>query len=257
MIQPGDRALICSEDGREYLLEVGEKRFSTQHGFVELKELIGKPYGTEVRSHLGKRFHIFRPTIEEIVRHTKRQTQIIFPKEVGYLVTKLGIGPGQTLVECGTGSGGLSTALAWFLGPTGRLVTYEARQEFADLARKNLERAGLSDRVTIKVREVGRAGFDEEEEAHALVLDMRSPWDLLEHAWKAMRGGAFLGVLVPTTNQVSKTLEAMENLPFASVEVCEIMLRKWKPVAQRLRPDDRMVAHTGFLMFARKVMSHE
>ncbi len=255
MIQPGDRALLRSEDGREYLVEISDKRFSTQNGFVELKELIGKPYGIEVRSHLGKRFHLFRPTIEEIVRHTKRQTQIIFPKEVGYLVTKLGIGPGLTVVECGTGSGGLSTALSWFLGPTGRLITYEARQEFADLARKNLERAGLSERVTIRVRDVAERGFDEQEEAHALVLDLRSPWELLHHAWKALRGGAPLGVLVPTTNQVSDTLTAMEKLPFSSVEVCEIMLRKWKPVPQRLRPEDRMVAHTGFLVFARKVMN--
>ncbi len=253
MIQEGDRVLLRCQDGREYLVEVGERKFSTQHGFIELGTLVGQPYGIGVKTHLGREFHVFRPTIEEVVRHTKRQTQIIYPKEVGYLVTKLGIGPGTTVVECGTGSGGLSTALAWFVGETGRLITYEARAEFAELAGKNLEKAGLAQRVTLKVREVDDTGFDEREEADAAVLDTRSPWELLEPAWRALKGGGSLGILVPTTNQVSRTLKEMETLPFASVEVCELMLRRWKPVAERLRPDDRMVAHTGFLIFARKV----
>ena len=255
MIQQGARVLLRGEDGREYLVEVDGRRFSTQHGFIELGELVGRPYGIGVKTHQGRVFHVFRPTLEEVVRHTKRQTQIIYPKEVGYLVTKLGIGPGMTVVECGTGSGGLSTALAWFLGPQGRLITYEARPEFAELARKNLEKAGLADRVEVKVREVGEVGFDEEEEADAVVLDMRSPWLLLEHAWRALKGGAPLGILVPTTNQVSDTLRAMERLPFAAVEVCELLLRRWKAVPDRLRPDDRMVAHTGFLVFGRKVLN--
>ncbi len=257
MIQLGDRALLKSEDGREYLVEISHRRFSTQHGFVELGDLVGCPYGAEIKSHLGKRFFVFSPTVEELVRHTKRQTQIIYPKEIGYLVTKLGISSGMTVVECGTGSGGLSTALAWFLRPDGRLITYEARDEFAELAGKNLAKAGLSHLVTIKVRDVGEDGFDEVEEADAVVLDMRTPWDLLPHAFKAMKGGAPLGVLVPTTNQVSETLRALKELPFASIEVCELMLRNWKPVADRLRPDDRMVAHTGFLVFARKVVRGE
>ena len=255
MIQQGARVLLRCEDGKEYLVEVANRKFSTQHGFIELDSLVGKPYGVMVKTHMGKSFHVFSPTVEEIVRHTRRQTQIIYPKEIGYLVTKLGIGPGMTVVECGTGSGGLSTALAWFLGPGGKLVTYEQKNEFAELARTNLERAGLQERVCIKVRDVAEVGFDEREEADALVLDLRSPWLLLGHAWQAMKGGAPLGVLVPTTNQVSDTLRELENLPFASVEVCELMLRKWKPVASRLRPDDRMVAHTGFLIFARKVVT--
>jgi len=256
MIQAGERVLLCSEEGHEYLLEVTERRFSTQHGFIDLKGLIGKPYGIKIYTHQGREFCVFRPTVEEMVRHVKRQTQIIYPKEIGYLVTKLGIGPGATVVECGTGSGGLSTALAWFVGATGRLVTYEARMGFAELAGKNLAKAGLADRVTVKVKEVDEEGFDEVGEADAVVLDIRSPWLLLEHAWLALKGGSPLGILVPTTNQVSDTLKALKRFPFASVEVCELLLRRWKPVADRLRPDDRMVAHTGFLIFARKVLGN-
>ncbi len=162
---------------------------------------------------------------------------------------KLGIGPGSTVIESGTGSGGLTTALAWFVGDTGKVITYERRADFYKLAGKNLERVGLSNRVEQVNRNI-EDGFIHSG-ADALFLDVRTPWEYLEAIPEAVIPGAMCGFLLPTVNQVSDLLRGLEDGPFAETEVLEILVRHWKPVADRLRPDDRMVAHTGFLIFSR------
>lgn len=141
------------------------------------------------------------------------------------------------------------------VGPTGRVISYEREEKFALLAQQNLKRVGLDQRVTFKVKDV-REGF-EEKGVDALFLDLRTPWEYLDQAYGALGGGKTLGILVPTTNQVSQVLEKMEQRDFACPEVCETLLRYYKPNAERLRPQDRMVAHTGFLIFARKVYKNQ
>jgi len=135
--------------------------------------------------------------------------------------------------------------------PTGRVYTYEEREKMSNLARRNLGQVGLLEAVDLKVRDIG-LGFDERE-VDALFLDVREPWLHLEPARAAMKSGGFFGSLLPTTNQVSELLAGLESHGFADLEVQELLLRNYKPVAARLRPSDRMVAHTGFLVFARKV----
>jgi tRNA (adenine57-N1/adenine58-N1)-methyltransferase len=165
---------------------------------------------------------------------------------------KLSVRPGVTVVEAGTGSGGLTTVLAQAVGPTGRVISCEVREDMQNLARKNLERVGLADRVTFKLRDIA-AGFDETD-AYALFLDVPNPWDYTGQAYRALQSGGFFGSLVPTTNQVSALLVSMRREGFEFVEVCEVLLRYYKPVPERLRPTDRMVAHTGFLIFGRPVI---
>ena len=144
----------------------------------------------------------------------------------------------------------MTCGLSWFCGPTGRVVSHEAREEFAKLARRNLEWAGLGENVTIHHRDIAD-GFCVDN-ADALFLDVRTPWEYLDHALRAVRPGGMFGFLLPTVDQVSKLLLGIEQRPFAEVEVCEILVRRWKPVADRLRPEDRMTAHTGFLVFCRQ-----
>ncbi|GAB7078675.1 hypothetical protein JCM14635_03480 [Megalodesulfovibrio paquesii] len=163
---------------------------------------------------------------------------------------RLGIGPGIRVIEAGSGSGSLTLALSWFCGPTGQVYTYEARPEFAKLCARNLAWAGVGENVTQHVKDIAE-GFDQTG-VDALFLDVRTPWDYLEHAAAAVAPGATLGFLLPVTNQVSRLVEALERGPFAGIEVMELLVRRWKPVPDRLRPDDRMVAHTGFLVFARQ-----
>lgn len=154
-------------------------------------------------------------------------------------------------MEAGTGSGSMTIALAATVGADGCVISYEQKQDTQNLARKNLERVGLASRVDFKLRDI-REGFDETE-ADAFFLDVQFPHDYIPQVRAALKSGGFFGALIPTFNQVEKTLIALKVNKFAFVEVCEIMLRHYKSDPARIRPVDRMVAHTGYLIFARRI----
>ncbi len=164
----------------------------------------------------------------------------------------MGIGPGQHVLEAGTGSGALTTALAYLVGKEGHVTSYEVRPEFQRLAQANLKRVGLEERVTFKLKDI-REGF-EEENVDALFLDVANPYDYTAQVRAALKLGGFFGSILPTTNQVTKLLIALRQEHFAFLDVCEIMLRYYKPEPDRLRPTDRMVAHTGYLIFGRPIL---
>lgn len=252
MLKPGELVLLVSPKGKRYLRKLDlEASLHTQDGELPLSLVAEAGFGRTAKTHLGRPYRIVRPTLYDLVKGVKRQTQIIYPKEIGYIVMKLGIGPGMTVIEAGCGSGSLTVALAWFVGPNGRVFTHERRPEFLKLNARNLTWAGLDDgRVTHVERDIAE-GFGCPEPADALFLDVRTPQDHVGLIPAAVKPGAPVGFLVPTVNQVSDLLRALETGPFADIEVLEILLRRYKPVADRLRPEDRMVAHTGFLIFGR------
>ncbi len=252
-IQAGDIVLVVSNDRHEFLVRVTPgNRLETHRGMVEHQAMVGLPWGSTLYTHLGHPFLLLEPSLEKIIRSVKRTTQIVYPKDIGYLLLKLNVGPGSVVVEAGTGSGGLTLALARMVQPHGHVYTYEARETMQALARKNLERFGWDPYVTFKLRDIA-AGFDERD-VDALFLDVREPWFYLEQAHAALKPGGFFGALVPTTNQVSALLAGLNAAGFGFVEVEEMLLRAYKPVAERLRPQDQMVAHTGYLIFARALV---
>jgi tRNA (adenine57-N1/adenine58-N1)-methyltransferase len=262
MLTPGDLILLVSPKGKQYLRKFDPTtNLHTQDGVLVMQQAQAVGYGGVIATHMGHPYRILRPSTYELIKGVKRSTQIMYPKEIGYAILKLGIGPGTRVVEAGSGSGGMTTALAYHVGDTGRVYTFERRPEFYDLAGKNLEAAGLSHRVTRFNHDISQ-GFAPEgmtpgdpatdpSGADALFLDVRTPWDHLEQAAAVVCPGAPVGFLLPTTNQISDLLRGLEASPFEDVEVLEILIRRYKPVADRLRPEDRMVAHTGFLIFAR------
>ena len=156
---------------------------------------------------------------------------------------------GSRVIEAGTGSAGLTTALAWAVAPGGEVFTYEVRPEIYQLARRNLERVGLLPYVSM--HQVSIASGFRQRDVDAVFLDVREPWQYLDHVRTALRPGGFFASLLPTTNQVSLILAGLESNGFADVVVEELLLRGYKPVPERLRPDDMMIAHTGFLVSAR------
>jgi tRNA (adenine57-N1/adenine58-N1)-methyltransferase catalytic subunit len=224
----------------------------THRGLLHHDDMIGVPWGSRVNSHIGRPFYILPPAWHDILRDTKRNSQIIYPKDIGYILLKLSITPGQTVVEAGTGSGGLTTAFANAVGPQGKVVSYDQRADMQNLARKNIAGLGFSDRVEFVERNIAE-GFLETD-VPSLFLDVPDPYNYIEQVRAALRPGGFFGSLVPTTNQVSMLLSALQRNTFEFVEVCELSLRYYKPVPERLRPTDRMVAHTGYLIFARPVI---
>lgn len=251
MIEPGQLVLLQSpKDKRYFMAAASGAVLHTNDGMIALDAARQAGWGGTVTSHTGVPYLVLRPTLYDLIKSgVKRRTQIIYPKEVGYIALKLGIGPGCRVIEAGCGSGGLTTALAWLVGDTGQVLTYERRPEFLDLCRANLETMGLAHRVAFHLHDIGQ-GFLHTG-ADALFLDVRTPWEYVPHIPAAVAPGAPVGFLVPTTNQISDLLRALEQGPFLDVEVLEILLRRYKPVADRLRPEDRMVAHTGYLVFAR------
>lgn len=232
-------------------LERGAK-LHTHLGWIDHEGIIGQPFGSTLLTHLNHPYTLLPPSTIDVVMNINRESQIVYPKEIAYILLKLNVIPGACIVEAGTGSGALTIALARAVGPTGHVHTYEEREDMRENAMRNFKRMGVDTNITSTLRDI-RLGFDERD-ADALFLDVREPELYLSQAHAALVGGGFFGALVPTTNQVSQILIGMdETRGWAEIEIVEILMRYYKPNADRLRPTDRMVAHTGFLIFARAV----
>jgi tRNA (adenine57-N1/adenine58-N1)-methyltransferase len=254
LAQAGDIAQLISHSNKRFIFRLVEDgKFETHRGFIGHNDLIGKPWGSRVMTHMGSPYVLLQPSLADILVETKRNTQIMYPKDIGFILVTMDIGPGKHIIEAGTGSGSFTTALAFTVGREGRVSSYESRKEFQYLAHKNLDRLGLADRVDFKLRDIA-GGFDEKN-VDAVFLDLPNPQDYILQAKDALKPGGFLGSILPTTNQVSLLLIALRRANFAFIEVCEVILRYYKAVADRLRPTDRMVAHTGYLIFARSVVT--
>lgn len=249
----GDLVQLVGLSHKHFLLrlEAGGE-FQTHRGVLKHDDMIGKSWGSQIYSHRGSPFFLLQPSLSDLLRDIKRNTQILYPKDIGFILVTMGIGPGQHILEAGTGSGSLTSAFAFAVGPQGHVTTYEAREQMQELARRNLVMLGLDDRVTMKLGNVEN-GF-EETGVDALFLDLPNPFDYMHHVRAALKPGGFFGTILPTTNQVIKLLVALRQNHFAFVDVCETMLRYYKAEASRFRPTDRMVAHTGYLIFARPVV---
>jgi tRNA (adenine57-N1/adenine58-N1)-methyltransferase catalytic subunit len=248
----GDLAQLVGLRHKHFILtlQAGAK-FETHRGILQHDDLIGKPWGTQVFSHIGAPFFLLQPSLADLINELPRTTQILYPKDIGFILITMGIGPGQTVMEAGTGSGSMTTALAFAVGPQGRVISYEVKQDVQNLARKNLSRIALDSRVDFKLRDIAQ-GFDETD-VDAFFLDVPNPYDYTGQVRAALKPGGYMCCLIPTFNQVEKTLLALRQNRFAFVEVCELLLRYYKPEPERIRPTDRMVAHTGFLVFARRI----
>jgi len=254
--QAGDLAELVSLSKKIYFIRLNHgDKVQTHRGVIHHEDLIGKSWGSQVHSHIGSPYFMLQPSIHDLVKEIRRSTQIIYPKDLGLIMIKMNIGPGIHIIEAGTGSGGMTSALAWAVGPEGRITSYDNRQDMQNLARKNLDRLGLVDRVEFKHGDISD-GF-QEKNVDALFLDVPNPYDYIEQAREALMPGGHFGSILPTTNQVTSLLASLRRFDFTFTDVCEIMLRYYKPTPERLRPTDRMVAHTGYLVFSRPIIPSE
>lgn len=252
-IKQGDQVLIVSPDEKTYLVKIyGGKGMGTHLGEVKLGDAIGLEYGQRIYSNLKHPFLILEPTLEDRMMKLRRRTQIIYPKDAGLILLKCGLRPGMRVVECGTGSGALTMALANAVAPTGRVYTYDRREEHSANSRQNIENAGLAEFVEFKVREA-QEGFDEMD-IDVAIIDLPSPWDGIPAAVKALRGGGRIASLSPTYNQVERCVESLEQSGFALIETVELLIRTIRVARGKTRPVDRMIAHTGFLTFGTKAL---
>ena len=252
-LSEGDLALLLSKDRKQFLVRLCPGCvLQTHRGRIAHDDLLGCRLGTEIHSHLGHAFALLEPSSADLVAKLKRTTQIMYPKDMAYALFRLNVLPGSRIIEAGTGSGGFALVAARLLGETGSLYSYEIKPDIQRLAQRNLESYGLASRVEFRVRDIAD-GFDETD-VDALFLDVRSPWLYLSQAAAALKDSGFFGAILPTANQVVRLLQGLEEQhSFGQLEVEEVLVRPYKTVPGRFRPLDRMIAHTGYLAFARKV----
>ena len=248
----GDLVLLISPERKRYLIRLvpGSKWYS-HRGSIAHDDIIGQPLGRTLRTEHGFAYLALEPSTSDLLAELPRTTQIIYPKDAAQIVMRLNLYPGRTVIEAGTGSAGLTIVLARATMPTGHVFSYETRPDSFETAYSNVNDLDLLPNVTLRNEDVSN-GFHEKD-VDACFLDMREPWRFLDHVWNSLKGSGFFGALVPTTNQVSELVSGLQALPFGDISVEEVMVRGYKPVPARLRPEDRMIAHSGFLIFARKI----
>jgi tRNA (adenine57-N1/adenine58-N1)-methyltransferase len=244
----GDLVQLVTDRDNSFIfrLDAG-KVFQSHHGLIPHEDINDILWGSRIKSHLGKVFVVLQPALDDLIRSLPRKTQILYPKDIGYIIVTMGIGPGTTIIEAGTGSGGLTTALAYSVGEGGKVISYDR------VAQENLALFGLDNRVTFKIRDI-KSGF-EEKNFHAVFLDLPNPDECVAGIRDSLMPGGYFGCFLPTTNQVSSLITALKKINFSFIEVSEILHRYYKTSATRFRPVDKMVGHTGYLIFARKAAS--
>ena len=258
MLQDGERIHLADKKGRHYALtlKAGEV-FQLSGETIPHDALIGKEDGSLVTLSRGRRMMALLPTLGEYVLKMPRGAQVIYPKDLAMITIWADVYPGARVFEAGTGSGALTMALLRAVGARGAVVTYEAREDFARTAMKNIERyMGAVPQLTLRLKnaydgieiEEGTDPFDR------LVLDLPEPWQVVPHAVQALRSGGVYLSYVPTIPQVMQTVEALERAAvFGHIETFETLLRPWNIQGRSVRPEHRMVAHSGFITVARKV----
>ncbi len=253
--EPGERVLLIDQRDRRYLLKalVPGDVWHSHGGGVEHDLIIGAPEGSRVRSSTGMVFTVFRPTLVDFVLKMPRGAQVVYPKDLGAILVAADIHPGARVLEAGTGSGAMTIALCRAVGAEGRVVSYEIRADFHRTATANLEAffGKLPPQLELRegdVAEVAAAG----ERFDRVVLDLAEPWPLLEAIDRVLdQGGVVCGYL-PTTIQVQELVLALQQKGYEQIETFEVLQRPWHVTRRSVRPDHRMVAHTGFITIARR-----
>ncbi len=255
-IAEGDLVLLSIDPRRTYMVkvEVG-KTFHTHKGYVKLDELVGKDFGSTFQSSLGAQFTALKPTLSDYIMKSSRNTQITYPKDAALIVMFSGIGPGSRVVESGTGTGALTTALAHYIKPTGKVYTYEVREEFQKNAEKNLRRSNLLDYVEMKAGDV-TLGI-EERDVDAVILDLATPWLVIPHAYTALKASGMLVSFSPTIDQVVKATEALKEAGFILIDTVECLMRAMQVERGKTRPQTLMTGHSGYITHARKALKPE
>ena len=257
--QDGEQVLLIDQRGKRHLIFLRKSEtFHSDRGWISHDGIIGQPEGTWIRSSMGLRYVALRPTLAEFVLDMPRGAQVIYPKDLAMILFWADVYPGCRVLEAGMGSGALTLALLRAVGPEGRVITYEQREEFARRALANIHmRCGEVTNLTVRLGPV-EDGVADEQPVDRVVLDLPEPWKLTHAMARVLRPGGIFVSYVPTIIQSQQTAETLgHDRHWALVETFETLFRPWNIEGQSVRPFHRMVAHTGFITVARRVVPEE
>jgi len=254
-IRSGDLIVIYIDRRRKWIVKVGEREaVDSDKGLIRLNNIENLRYGEAIRTSLNIEARILRPLIiDYIEKGLERITQIIYPKDIGMIIFLLGISSGSNVLEIGVGSGATTIVLAHIVKPFGHVFGYDIREDSLEIAMRNLRRIGLDRYVTLKLGDA-RQGVDEKD-LDAAIVDIPDPWNVLDTLYSALKPSAPVVFFLPTVNQLEKLYNALySHKGFIDIRCFETMLREYQLSLEAIRPSTYMVGHTGFIMFARKIL---
>ncbi|WP_424531882.1 tRNA (adenine-N1)-methyltransferase [Sphaerisporangium viridialbum] len=253
--QPGDQVQLTDPKDKRHTVTLREGGvFHTHKGSIPHDDLIGRPEGSVVRSSGGTSYLAFRHLLEDYAVSMPRGAAVVYPKDAAQIVAMADIFPGARVVEAGVGSGALTCFLLRAVGESGRLTSYERRQDFADVARKNVEKffGGPMEQWRLVVGDLV-ASLDEQD-VDRVILDMLAPWECVDAVAKALTPGGVICCYVATTTQLSRTVETLrDHGSFTEPHSWETLVRDWHVEGLAVRPGHRMIGHTGFLVVSRRM----
>lgn len=220
-------------------------------GFIKHSDIVGKRIGEAVELSRGTKALLLDPLPIDYASLRKRITQVIYPKDASLMVYLAGVQPGSKVMEAGVGTGLLTIVLARVVGDSGVVYGFDVDQECLDCARRNLELAGLTKRVVLQLHDVRNPV--ELHDLDAVLYDLPDPWEALDTAWSVLRTSKPIVIFVPTVNQIEKTVLAMRKKGFIDIHVYETLMREYEVREGAVRPHTRMIGHTGFVVFGRKI----
>ena len=253
-LRENEPVILLDRKDREYLARLDKARpIAIRGGKIAIEDIVGHDEGIAVRSSVNEPFLVFRPSLPQLIPNLPRTAQVIYPKDIGPILLWADLFPAARVIEAGVGAGALTMALLRAVGKDGQLVSYELRQDFAEMARKNVSRYfGPATNWTVKLGDV--ALELDETEVDRVILDLPEPWHVIARAWSALRPGGILLCYLPTVLQVKSLVDALRaDGRFACIETSENLMRFWHFKGMSARPQHRMVAHTGFLTSARRL----
>lgn len=252
VFKDGDDVLLVDFKGKKRVVKIQGDRVHTHRGYILASDMVGKQPGLIVKTHAGEEMLVLKPCVADYIPKLARRTQVMYPKDIGYMVLSLGISSGFKVLDAGAGSGAATMVMANLVKPNGRVFSYDVNEESIEIARRNLERIGLAEYVEPVLGDVKTAVFNEFFDA--ALMDLPDPWNALGNVAGFLKPSARICLVVPTMNQLEKTHRAMQDSGVMHLETVEIMLRRIRPFEGRVRPESLMIGHTAYLMLGVKVL---
>ena len=251
-VKKSDVVVLIDDSDKRYFVDTAGKTDKIKGiGVFDPAILVGKRIGSNIQ--IGdKKYFIFQPSLSDKLLGLKRKAQIILPKDIAHIILNCSIESGQLVLEAGIGSASLTTALATAVAPTGKVFSYDNRDDFIKHAIKNIKQAGLNDYVETKNKDITK-GIDEKN-LDAIILDIPNPWDAVGHAYNSLKSGGYLCCYSPLISQVEKTVKEIKKYGFIQVKTFENIQREMIVSDRGTRPSFNMLGHTGYLTFARKIL---